>query len=140
MEQQRYEVKVAGVYLHEEDKIKGVQHFVLLRDDADRRLQIWMGQYEAWGISFGLDGKPVERPMTHDMIILLMEATGAKVAEAVIRDVQNELFYADLTLRLPTGEEKTLDIRPSDAIAVALRAKCPIFVAEHVMVIAAKSP
>lgn len=131
MSDQRVEVKVMGVYVHQEQKMPP-QHFVLLRDEKARRLPIWMGQFEAWAISFALEGDTPEWPMTHDFMLSLVSASGGSIQEAALVDLRDETFYASVTLRV--GETtKVVDARPSDAVALALRAKCPIFVSETVM-------
>lgn len=135
---ERIEVTVAGVFMHQEAE-RPAQHFVLLRDARKRRMPIWIGQFEAWAISFALDGEPPERPMTHDLTMILLDAAGAGVAEAAITDLRDETFYGTLTLRLGDGGTREIDARPSDAVALALRAKCPLYVAEHVMAAAGRT-
>lgn len=126
------EVKVMGVFMHQEAKMPA-QHFVLLRDNRGRRAPIWVGQFEAWAISFALDGEPPERPMTHDLFKLMLDRLGATVDRVTIDDLWNETFYAKIGLTKPGGEALELDARPSDAIALALRFRAPIYMAENVL-------
>ncbi len=136
MNEQRVEVKVTGVYMHKEEKMPP-QHFVLLRDENARRLPIWIGQFEAWAIAFALENDPPERPMSHDFMLSLVTASGGIVTEAAITDLRDETYYASVTLHI--GDiTKIVDARPSDAIALAMRAKCPIYVSEAVMTAAAQ--
>lgn len=135
MENERVEVRVAGVFMHQEAE-RPAQYFVSLRDRRGRSGGIGIGQLEAWAISFALDGKPLERPMTHDATMLMLEAAGASLTEACINDLRDETFYATVTLQGAQGTRE-IDARPSDA--VALRAKCPLYVAEHVMAAAGRT-
>lgn len=109
------------------------QQFILFRNDKGQRMPIWCGQFEAWAISFALEGEAAgARPMTHDLTMVLLESAGATVTEAAITDLRDETFYATLTLRLADGVTREIDARPSDAVALALRAKSPVFVAAEV--------
>lgn len=108
---------------------------VLLRDSARTRfIPIWIGAAEAMGIQMGLDERAPQRPMTPELIFSVMNALQMRVVQVTINDFANTVFYARLHLRV--GESgapiQELDVRPSDAIALALRAKCPILVDEAV--------
>jgi uncharacterized protein len=123
------EMKVAGI------AIDAVSHnpIVLLRDTTDRRaLPIWIGEAEAKAIVNALDPKPFARPMTHDLIMNIVDGWSASLERVVIHALKNSTFYAVLTIA--HGEvKKEIDARPSDAIALALRARCPIWVMEEVI-------
>ena len=127
------EVKVMGVYVHQEQGLPTVQHFVLLRDNRGRRVPIWVGQFEAWAISFALEGEAPDRPFTHDLIKILLDRLDASVERVVIDDLWNETFYAKIALTRKSGEALEIDARPSDAIATALRFRAPIYMAESVL-------
>ncbi|AFY74010.1 hypothetical protein Syn7502_01981 [Synechococcus sp. PCC 7502] len=124
------EMKVAGI------AVDAVSHnpIVLLRDGTQRRaLPIWIGESEAKAIVMALDPKSSARPMTHDLFVSLFGALSAKLERVVIHSLKNSTFYAILTVKV--GEvKKEIDARPSDAIAIALRAGCPIWVMEEVVV------
>ena len=126
------EVKVMGVYMHQENKMPG-QHFVLLRDNKGRRAPIWVGQFEAWAISFALEGDAPERPLTHDLFKIMLDRLGASIERVIIDDLWNETFYAKIGVIRPDGETLEIDARPSDAIALALRTRAPIYMAEPVL-------
>lgn len=126
------EVKVMGVYMHQDQKMPA-QHFVLLKDHRGRRVPIWVGQFEAWAIATTLEGDAPERPMTHDLIKIFLDRMDATIDRVIIDDLWNETFYAKIGLVKATGETLEIDARPSDAIALALRAKAPIYMAENVM-------
>src|SRR5262249_32063153 len=120
------EVKVVGVYEHP----KGA--FVLLRDGRGRAMPIFIGHPEALSISLAIEGQATPRPLTHDLIRSLLERLGASVEAALVDDLYNNTYYAKITLRT-NGTPMDVDCRPSDAIAVALRAKAPIYVADAVL-------
>jgi bifunctional DNase/RNase len=120
------EVKVVGVYEH----ARGA--FVLLRDARGRAMPIWIGTAEALSISIALEGATTPRPLTHDLIKLLLDRLGATVDAVLVDDLYNNTYYAKLSLR---WDSKVIDIdcRPSDAIAIALRSRVPIYVADAVL-------
>jgi len=126
------EVKVMGVYAHQ-DQGTIANHFVLLRDNRGRRVPIFVGQFEAFAISLALEGDAPDRPFTHDLIRLLLERLDATIEGVVIDDLWNETFYAKIALVKPGGETMDIDARPSDAIALALRVRAPIYMAESVL-------
>lgn len=126
------EVKVMGVYAHQ-DQGTIANHFVLLRDNRGRRVPIFVGQFEAWAISLALEGDAPDRPFTHDLIRLLLERLDATIERVVIDDLWNETFYAKIGLVKAGGETMDIDARPSDAIALALRVRAPIYMAETVL-------
>ncbi len=106
--------------------------FVLLRDDQKRSLLIWIGPWEALAILMKLEGNEPRRPMTYDLMNNMLEKLGVKVERVVVDDLSNNIFYAKIHLTID-GREVIVDSRPSDAIALALRAEAPIYVAESVM-------
>lgn len=121
------EVKVVGVYEH-----PGGGAFVLLRDSRGRNLPIWIGQPEAVSISLAVESSATARPMTHDLARLLIERLGGTVDHILVDDLYNNVYYAKIVMR-QNEKQLEVDCRPSDAIAVGLRFKCPIFVADHVL-------
>jgi hypothetical protein len=123
------EMKVRGLAL---DPVSNMP-IVILRDDEEKRsLPIWVGIFEANAIALELEKVSPPRPMTHDLIKSLLEAVEAKVEKIVVNDLRENTFFAVIHLRL--GEEElSVDSRPSDAIALALRVGAPIFVEEDVV-------
>jgi bifunctional DNase/RNase len=105
---------------------------VLKETDNDRFLPIYIGPFEADAITIELQGVEVARPLTHDLLKRMIETLGARVSHVVINDLRDDTFYAHIVLDID-GEETEVDSRPSDAIALAVRAKAPVFVAEDVM-------
>jgi uncharacterized protein len=106
---------------------------VVLKDVAsDTVMPIWVGIFEANAIAIEIEKVSAPRPMTHDLARNLMHNLNAELERIVITEIKDETFYAVLWLR-QGSEAIAIDSRPSDAIALALRADCPIFVAEHVM-------
>jgi bifunctional DNase/RNase len=106
---------------------------VILKDLASNRyLPIWIGPYEADAITIHLQEVQVPRPLTHDLIVKLIEELDARVDHVYVSDLSNETFYARLILKVG-DKELSIDSRPSDAVAVAVRVDCPIYVADEVM-------
>ena len=109
-------------------------HVLLLRDaDEARYLPIPIGPNEATSISYHLQGVHPERPLTHDIALRAIRALGAAVREVRIIELIDETFRARMVMVSPAGEEAELDARPSDAVAIALRADAPIFIAADLL-------
>jgi hypothetical protein len=121
-----------GVYMHQEPGLPA-QHFVLLRDNKGRRVPIWVGQFEAWAISYAIDNETADRPLTHDLMKTILDKVGATVDRIIIDDLWRDTFYAKITVVTPDGEYMDIDCRPSDAVALALRVHAPIYMAEYVL-------
>lgn len=108
-------------------------HIVILRDEQHAEvLPIWVGAAEGNAIKMALEGMVSPRPMSHDLIRSFAEHLNVKVTQVVITEVKSNTYYARIHLLTADGEQ-TVDSRPSDAIALALRANCPIFVTQEVL-------
>jgi hypothetical protein len=105
---------------------------VLKEKDADRYLTIYIGAAEADAIAIRLQDVSVQRPMTHDLMTNVMQELGANVTKVVVTEVRNDTYYARLFLDV-NNEQVEIDSRPSDAIALAVRAEAPIFVEDAVI-------
>ncbi|MGH8002453.1 MAG: bifunctional nuclease family protein [Brasilonema sp.] len=123
------EMRVAGIAL---DAITR-SPIVLLKDASDRRaLPIYIGQEQARAIMGALENQKAPRPLTHDLIVNLLEAWNLAVERIIIHSLQKDTFYASLIVK--QGDvKKEIDARPSDAIAIALRTNAPIWVMEEVV-------
>lgn len=123
------EMKVAGIALDAASR----SPIVLLRDSADRRaLPIYIGQDQAKAIINALENQTPPRPLTHDLLVNMLEEWDLTVERVIIHSLQNDTYYAVLLVR--QGEvKKEIDARPSDAIAIALRTNTPIWVMEEVI-------
>lgn len=109
------------------------QHVVILRDTVrERYLPIWIGPWEANAIAMRLQGVTPERPMTHDLFSQTLEELGVVVKQIVVSDLADDTFRARLLLELD-GRSVDVDARPSDAIALAVRAGVPIFATDAVL-------
>ncbi|CAN5743188.1 bifunctional nuclease family protein [soil metagenome] len=109
------------------------QHVVILRDTLrERYLPIWIGPWEANAIAVRLQGVTPERPMTHDLFSQTLEELGVVVKQIVVSDLADDTFRARLLLELD-GRSIDVDARPSDAIALAVRAGVPIFATDAVL-------
>ena len=123
------EMKVAGIAL---DAITR-SPIVLLKDASERRaLPIFIGQEQARAIMGPMENQKPPRPLTHDLIVSILETWNMSLEKIIIHSLQKDTFYASLILQ--HGEvKKEIDARPSDAIAVALRTNAPIWVMEEVI-------
>lgn len=124
------EMKVMGIAL---DTRTG-SPIVVLHDKENRKaLPIWIGSAEASAIIRKIENLTVSRPMTHDLIVNLIEKTGYELEKIEINDVEKETYYATLFLKDNDGNILQIDSRPSDAIAIAIRIDAPIFVTANVV-------
>jgi hypothetical protein len=123
------EMKVQGLFFDSETN----QSVVILKEEATgRTLPIWVGLFEANAITMGLEHTWTPRPMTHDLMKNIIEGLDANVRQIEVNDLRSNTYYAVISLEVG-GRRVEIDSRPSDAIALALRLKAPIFVAEKVL-------
>jgi uncharacterized protein len=105
---------------------------IILRDEAQERvLPIWVGPVEANAIALQIENVATQRPMTHDLLRAVITEMGGQLTRAIIHDLKDSTFYAFLEIQV-AGDRLLIDARPSDALALSLRAKVPIFVSEQV--------
>lgn len=124
------EMKVMGIAL---DTRTGSPIVVLHDKDNRKALPIWIGSAEASAIIRKIENLVVARPMTHDLIIDIINQTGYTLDRVEIKDVEKETYFASLILVDNEENEIEIDSRPSDAIAVAIRTDAPIFVSAKVL-------
>ena len=106
---------------------------IILRDkDGQRVLPIWVGVFEANAIALQMENVTTPRPMTHDLLRNVIQDLRARIDKIVVSDLKENTFYALIYLTV-NGDVVAIDARPSDAIALALRARAPIFVEERVI-------
>ncbi len=109
------------------------QAVVLLKDENGKTLlPIWIGQIEASAIAMGMQGVKAPRPLTCDLLKSVLDSLDARVTMAMVSDLRDDTFFARLVLETG-GRTLEIDSRPSDAVALALRAGAPIYVAEAVL-------
>jgi uncharacterized protein len=109
------------------------QRVVILKEKtAERYLPIWIGPSEADAIAVKLQGVSVPRPLTHDLLCSVIDALGATINSIVVSDLKNDTFFAKILLNVD-GEQIEIDSRPSDALALAVRADVPIYAEESVL-------
>lgn len=107
---------------------------IILKDvQSDTMLPIWVGAYEANAIALEIEKISPPRPMTHDLLRNLIKQLGVEVERVVVTRLHDNTFYAEIEMRDSEGGQMKLDSRPSDAIALALRIDCPIFVNSEVI-------
>jgi uncharacterized protein len=113
------------------------RHVVILKDtEGDRYLPIWIGAWEASAIAMRLQGLAAERPLTHDLFAAALDRLGVRVERVVISELTDETYHARIHLERD-GVQVEVDARPSDALALAVRAEVPIFAADEVLAQAA---
>jgi len=123
------EVQIYGVSFD----MVGKQPIVLLKTiDDNRYLPIWIGHPEAAAILMKLQGADTPRPMTHDLIVDMLDQVETKVERITVNELRDNTFFATIVLSV-SGTEIEIDSRPSDALALAVRVQAPIFVAEDVI-------
>jgi uncharacterized protein len=130
------EVKVGALIM---DPNSSTPIVVLKGVESEAILPIWVGAYEANAIALEIEKIVPQRPMTHDLLRNLISQTGYRVERVTVNDLLENTFYALIELIDDKGQIISLDARPSDAIALALRADCPIFVAQKVLDLSATS-
>lgn len=107
---------------------------VILKDtESNRYLSIYIGETEGNSISIQLQGLQIPRPITHDLIVSMVREMGASVRQVVISDMKDTTYFAYVVIANRDGKELRIDSRPSDAIAVAVRCDCPIYVEDEIM-------
>jgi len=110
------------------------QRVVILKDDKlDRYLLIWVGIPESNAIALELQNETAPRPLTADLLKAVIDKLGARVADVSVTELKNDTFYATVGLLNADGERVEVDARPSDAIALAVRAEVPVFVDQDIL-------
>ena len=109
------------------------QRVVILKEkDSDRYLPIWIGPAEADAIAVKLQDISVPRPLTHDLLRSVIDTLGATVSHILVNDLESDTFYAKIIINV-NGSSSEIDSRPSDAIALAVRAQVPIYAEDKVL-------
>jgi bifunctional DNase/RNase len=123
------EMKIRGLMM---DPVTNMPVVILKGVESDGVLPIWVGIYEANAIALEMEKVATPRPMTHDLVKNLLIGLDAQVQKVVVNDLREDTFYAVIWLD-KDGQSISIDSRPSDALALALRADCPIFVEDEVL-------
>jgi len=124
------EMELSKIIIHEK---RQEQIIVLKEKGGPRSLPIVIGLLEATAIKMKIGGVQPPRPLTHDLLKNILDATGAHLEKVLIDKLENNTFFAKLIVRLAQGQPTHIDARPSDSIALAVRANAPIFVEEEVL-------
>ncbi len=124
-------MKAVSTRLYSLSQVGGQCVMVLEEIDGPRLLPIWIGLYEGGAIGMALSGQQFPRPLTHDLFMVVIHQLGAKVKHVIITELKDATFYAEVALD-QGGKESVIDARPSDSVALAVRANCPILVSEQV--------
>ena len=123
------EVQIRGLMM---DPVTNMPIVVLKDIGSDAVLPIWVGMYEANAIALELEKMATPRPMTHDLLQNVTRGLNAEVTRVVVSELRDDTFYALIWME-QAGEKVAVDARPSDAIAMALRWDCPIYVSRDVL-------
>jgi bifunctional DNase/RNase len=126
---QEMEVKIRGLMM---DPVTNMPIVVLKDVDSDALVPIWVGAFEANAIALEIEKIATPRPMTHDLLANLIRTLDGEVRRVVITELRDDVYYALIWMER-SGELISLDARPSDALALALRTDCPIFLSEQVL-------
>lgn len=124
------EVKIRALMM---DPNSGTPIIILKDVNSETMLPIWVGAYEANAIALEIEKVTPQRPMTHDLLRNLIVEFGAQVQRIVVTELRDNTFFAVIEMEQSDGTRVVIDSRPSDAIALALRADCPIFVSSDVI-------
>jgi len=117
--------------LYSLSQVGGQCVMVLEEIDGPRLLPIWIGLYEGGAIGMALSGQTFPRPLTHDLFMVVVRQIGGQIKNIVITELKDSTFYAEIALS-SGGRDVVVDARPSDSVALAVRANCPILVNEEV--------
>ncbi|MCS6952830.1 MAG: bifunctional nuclease family protein [Bryobacterales bacterium] len=123
------EMKIRGLMM---DPVTNMPIVILKDVNGSAILPIWVGVYEANAIALEIEKVSTPRPMTHDLIKTMLTGLGAGIRKVVVNDLKDDTFYAVIWLE-KDGELISVDSRPSDALAIALRLDCPIYVEDSVL-------
>lgn len=130
------EMKIRGLVM---DPATNMPIVILKEVQSDTVLPIWVGLYEANAIALEIEKSTTPRPMTHDLLRNLIRDLNATVEKVVVTELKNDTFYAVIWMN-QEGVPVSIDARPSDALALALRSDCPIYVSEEVIRVAKLAP
>lgn len=123
-------INVAGLVYNQ--SVVGTYGLVLVEENGKRRFSVMIGEPEAQSIALKMNNKKSPRPLTHDLILTILNVFGAKLQKVLIYDMVNDVFYSEL--HLMKGEmSMVVDARTSDAIALAVRSDCEIYIKEDIM-------
>ncbi len=120
------QVQIDGLAM---DLVSNSPVVILASKELEKVLPIWIGHNEAWAIAMEISGLGSKRPLTHDLFNSTIDALGGKLERVEVTELKEQTFYARLQIAV-NGKQVHVDSRPSDSIALALKAKCPIFVNE----------
>ena len=123
-------VRIGGVFMASSPE--GASHIVFLENDENKVIPIYIGAAEAFSIQTALEKIPYPRPLTHDLLLSIVEGLKMEVLKVVIDDLNGGIFFARILIR-SNGEEHEFDARPSDSLAIAARCEVPVYVANEVI-------
>jgi hypothetical protein len=122
------------------DDMIGPHIVVLGEKEGPREFPIYIGFAEILALDNALHAVQAERPLTHDLIVNVLQGLGAELKRVIVDDLRHETFFGKLAVRNAAGVEGLIDTRPSDALILACKCRLPIFVAEHVLELVTRDP
>jgi len=126
------EIKLTVAGLVYNQNVAGTYGLVLSEEGGNRRFSVMIGEPEAQSIALKMNNRKSPRPLTHDLILTLLSVFGARMEKVLIYEMINDVFYSELHMR--KGDmAMVVDARTSDAIALAVRSECPVFIKEDIM-------
>jgi len=127
------EIRLEIVGLVYNQAVVSTYGLVLREAIGNRRFSVMIGEPEAQSIALKMNNKILARPLTHDLIKNILTALKAKLKKILIYNLKNDIFYSELYVENPEGELFTIDARTSDAVALAVRTGCPIYIKSHIL-------
>lgn len=124
-------LEIVGLIQHQ--AMMNTYGLVLQEANGTRRFSILIGEPEAQSITLKLKNKVLPRPLTHDLIINILQALNCELKEVVISALKNDIFYSELHITGSDGKDYTVDARTSDAVALAVRAECPLYIKSEIL-------
>lgn len=126
------EIKLSVTGIVYNQNVVGTYGLILSEEVGNRRFSVMIGEPEAQSIAMKMNNKKAPRPLTHDLLLTVLTVFGAKLEKVIISDMINDIFYSELHLK-KEDIKLVIDARTSDAIALAVRAECDIFIKKEVM-------
>jgi uncharacterized protein len=124
-------LNIAGLVYNQ--TVVGTYALVMSEMDGNRRFSVMIGEPEAQSIALKLNNKKSPRPLTHDLINVLINVFGGKLEKVLIYDMVNDIFFSELHLRKSDDTPLVVDARTSDAVAMAVRTDCPIYIKKEIL-------
>lgn len=127
------EIKLEIVGLVFNQGVVNTYGLVMQEEEGNRRFSVMIGEPEAQSIALKMNNKVLARPLTHDLIKVILTTLGSELKKVVIYDLVNEIFYSELYIENKEGKIFVIDARTSDAVALAVRSDCPVYIKKNIL-------